>query len=165
MWNLGAVDIDVPVAGAKELEVKSPLMAVQGANVYRIPNYASDTVQLVAGNNGGSAICTGGRSGAGGVKKLGAGTQWLIGTNTYTGQTAVSNGELVVSTVFAGKGNFLTHSATLGVTNLSSASALVSNLVATAGMEFQNVSSTTTPLVLASNVTLGGTCAVKITGT
>jgi hypothetical protein len=56
--------------------------------------------------------------------------------------------------------------ATLGVTNLSSGSALVSNLTVAAGstLEFQNVTSATTPLIAASNVTVNGSCTVKITG-
>ena len=103
-----------------------------------------------------------------GITKVGTGTLTLTGANTYTGNTTVSNGELIVSTVFAGAGNFvITNGATLGITNLSATSALVSNLTAAAGtaLEFQNVSSTTTPFLLASNVALGGSCAVKITGT
>jgi autotransporter-associated beta strand protein len=102
------------------------------------------------------------------LTKVGTGTLTLTGPNAYTGLTTVSNGELVVSTVFGGKGNFwVTNAATLGVTNLSGTSALVSNLTVAAGtaLEFQNVSSTATPLVLASNVAVGGSCTVKITGT
>jgi len=92
----------------------------------------------------------------------------LTGADDYSGTTSVSNGELAVSTAFAGNGNFLiSNGATLGVTNLSSSSSLVSNLVASAGaaLEFFNVSSTTTPLVMASNVAVNGNCAVKTTGT
>jgi autotransporter-associated beta strand protein len=102
------------------------------------------------------------------LTKVGTGTLTLTGPNAYTGLTTVSNGELVVSTVFGGKGNFwVTNAATLGVTNLSGTSALVSNLTVAAGtaLEFQNVSSTATPLVLASNVAVGGSRTVKITGT
>ena len=56
--------------------------------------------------------------------------------------------------------------ATLGVTNVSGGSALVSNLTVAAGskLEFQNVASATTPLIAASNVTVSGSCTVKITG-
>jgi hypothetical protein len=91
----------------------------------------------------------------------------MTGANTYTGQTTVSNGELIVATVFAGNGNFVvTNGATLGITNLSSGSALVSNLTAAAGttLEFFNVSNATTPLVMASNVMISGGCTIKITG-
>ena len=123
---------------------------------------------LTVGNNNSNSTYSGVMSGAGSLTKTGTGTLTLTGTNTYTGQTTVSNGELVVSTVFAGNGKFMmTNGATLGVTNLSNGSALVSNLVAAAGtaLEFFNVSSTATPLVLASNLTLGGSCTLKITGT
>jgi autotransporter-associated beta strand protein len=102
------------------------------------------------------------------LTKVGTGTLLLTGTNIYTGQTTVSNGELVVSTVFAGKGNFVvTTGAALGVTNLSTGSAVVSNLTAAAGttLEFLNVTNTTTPLMVASNLILNGSCTVKITGT
>jgi autotransporter-associated beta strand protein len=100
--------------------------------------------------------------------KVGTGTQVLSGASIYTGQTTVSNGELVVSTAFTGNGNVLVGSgATFGVTNVSSGSALVSNLTAAVGsaLEFQNVASTTTPLIAASNVTINGGCTGKVTGT
>jgi hypothetical protein len=47
------------------------------------------------------------------------------------------------------------------------ASALISNLVSATGtkLEFYNLSNTITPLVQASNVTVGGSCMVRITGT
>ncbi len=103
-----------------------------------------------------------------GLTKVGGGTTTLTGANDYSGTTSVSNGELVVSTAFAGSGNFFVNGgATLGVTNLSRSSALVSNLTVTAGagLEFQNVASTTTPLVAANNITNNGSCNVKIKGT
>src|SRR5208282_3217551 len=65
-------------------------------------------------------------------------------------------------------GNFVvTTGAALGITNLATGSAVVSNLTAAAGttLEFQNVSNTTTPLMVASNLILNGSCTVKITGT
>jgi autotransporter-associated beta strand protein len=104
----------------------------------------------------------------GNLIKAGTGTLTLPGANAYTGQTIVSNGALVISTAFVGKGNFLvTNSATLGVSNLSAASALLSSIVTAAGttLEFLNVSSTTTPPIVASNLTIGGSCVVRITGT
>ena len=91
----------------------------------------------------------------------------LTGANDYSGATTVSSGELLVSTAFAGGGGVVvSRGAALGVTNASIGSAGVGNLAIAAGaeLEFQSVASTTTPLVAASNVIVGGICAVKITG-
>ena len=107
-------------------------------------------------------------SGTVALTKIGSGTLTLTGANTYTAGTAVNAGALVVSTLSLANGSYtVANTATLGVTNLSSGSALVSNLTVSAGsqLEFQNVASTTTPLIAASNVTVSGSCTVTITGT
>ena len=105
--------------------------------------------------------------GTGAVTKVGTGTLTLTGACSYTGPTTVSNGELVVSTVFASQGSCLvTPGAAFGVTNFSSGSGAISNLTLAAGstLELINVSSATTPLLVASNLAVGGSCTVKVTG-
>jgi len=100
--------------------------------------------------------------------KTGDGTQRLTGANNYSGATTVNAGQLLIATASLTKGNYIVNNnGTLGVTNSTGSSALVSNLTVAAGsaLEFQNVASTTTPLVAASNVIVNGSCTVKITGT
>ena len=102
-----------------------------------------------------------------GLTKVGSGKLTLTGANDYNGVTTVSNGELLVSTAFAGGGAVAVSSgAAYGVTNASTGSAQVGNLTFAAGteLEFQGIASTATPLVDTKNLTVGGICAVKITG-
>lgn len=149
--------------------------SLSGAGIIQgnVAGVDSMNVTLLVGGNNNSTVFSGvlhdNKWGTGpvGLTKIGAGTLALTGADDYSGTTTVSNGELIVSTAFLGKGNFIvTNSATLGVTNLSNASALVSNLTVGAGgcLEFFNVSSTATPLISVSNLTIGTGCNVKITG-
>ena len=134
---------------------------------------AGRAVTLNVGGNNASTIYSGIFSGTNGsLVKSGNGTFILTGTNTYNGPTTVSNGELVVSTAFAGHGNFIVgDGATLGVTNLNAtSSAAISNLTLGAtgqpALEFENISSlTTAPFSSAGNLILNATCLVKIIGT
>lgn len=100
--------------------------------------------------------------------KVGSGTLTLLGTNDYTGTTTVNAGELLVSTLSLAKGIYtVAGGATLGVTNVSGGSALVSNLTVSAGsaLEFRGLASTALPLIAASNLTVNGSCALEIIGT
>ena len=127
----------------------------------------------VGGNNhsttfGGVIHNNGWGTGPIGLTKIGSGMLTLTGANDYSGETNVNAGELLISTASLASGDYsVADGATLGVNNTSSGSAPTSNLTLSAGstLEFQGVSSTTTPLIAAGNVTVNGSCAVKITGT
>ncbi|HEU5396268.1 MAG TPA: LamG-like jellyroll fold domain-containing protein, partial [Verrucomicrobiae bacterium] len=103
-----------------------------------------------------------------GLTKVGPGTMTLLGANTYSGSNNITAGKLVISTASLAKGVYLVASnATFGVTNTTTGSATISNLLVAAGsaLEFQRVTNTATPLIAASNLTVNGTCLVKIVGT
>jgi hypothetical protein len=79
--------------------------------------------------------------------------------------TTVDNGSLIVSSAFSGGGNVLVKGgATFGAVNSTGASAQVGTLEANVGatLEFQNVTSATTPLMAANSVVLNGACTVKV---
>lgn len=136
-----------------------------------ISQNSSGTVTLQVGDLGSNDTFSGSMQDGGGalaLTKVGTGTLTLTGANSYSGQTTVSNGELIVSSMFATKGSCLvTNGAIFGVTNLSTTSAAISNLTLAAGcaLEFINVTNLTTPLLTASNLSVGGLCTLKITGT
>jgi autotransporter-associated beta strand protein len=103
-----------------------------------------------------------------GLTKVGAGTMTLLGANTYTGSNNITAGKLIISTASLAKGIYLvTSNATFGVTNTTTGSAAISNLIVTAGsaLEFQRVTNPVTPLIAASNLIVNGSCTVKIIGT
>ena len=103
-----------------------------------------------------------------GLTKVGTGTMTLSGANTYTGPNNITAGKLIISTASLAKGVYLVASnATFGVTNTTTGSATISNLIVAAGsaLEFQRVTNTVTPLIAASNLTVNGSCTVKIIGT
>jgi len=102
------------------------------------------------------------------LTKVGTGTMTLLGANTYTGSNNITAGKLIISTASQAKGIYLVASnATFGVTNTTTGSASISNLIVTAGStwEFQRVTNTVTPLIAASNLIVNGSCVVKIIGT
>jgi fibronectin-binding autotransporter adhesin len=156
------------------------LGGLQGANPAMILNLTEPSdgyaVSLTIGNNSASTFNYSGAladtSGTAGVTKTGSDSQWLLGTNTYTGPTLVNSGELGISTLHAGNGSFTVFDgASLGVTNAgSSLSAQISSLtLGSSGpttVELKNVASTTIPVINCGGALMvNGTSTVKITGT
>jgi fibronectin-binding autotransporter adhesin len=74
---------------------------------------ANGTITLKIGNNGSSAIFSGGLRGSGALTKIGAGTLKLTALSTYGGVTTISNGTLALS----GWGTLANSSAIVVVSN------------------------------------------------
>jgi len=104
-------------------------------------------------------------SSGGTLTKLGSGTLTLSGANTYSGATTVSAGVLEIQGA-PGSGNIsLANSTTLGVTETGPQLTPATLTVGTssgATLEFNNVTSTSTPQIAAGSVSAGGTITVNV---
>jgi autotransporter-associated beta strand protein len=143
-------------------------------NIYNVWTANANTATFVIGNNNtddapifsGALLDNG--NGKIALTKQGAITQTLLGTNNYIGPTTISAGELIVTSLATGAGNYtVNNSGTLGVLNQFNGNSLaMSNLTLAAGsgLDFQNVASASVPLINASNLTLNGSCTMNLTG-
>lgn len=98
------------------------------------------------------------------LTKSGAGVVTLGGNSTYSGLTTISGGRLVFQGAKTGSGNItVASSAALGVTD-SGSQVTPSTLTTSSGsiLEFNNVTSTTTPLLAAGTIASAGTITVNI---
>jgi autotransporter-associated beta strand protein len=111
-------------------------------------------------------FATGLDSSGGTFSKTGANTLTLSGTSSYTGATTVNAGKLVFRGSKSGSGNIsVADGAALGVFATGTQimpSTLSLGSFAGATLEFNNVNSTTTPVISAGTVSAGGTITINI---
>ena len=109
---------------------------------------------------------TAGLSGTGStLTKIGSGTLTLAGTNTYTGLTTVSFGKLVFEGPKTGSGSITVDDfAALGATGGAQLTPATLTVGTNSGaiLEFNNVNSTTTPLIAAGSVSATGTITINV---
>lgn len=99
---------------------------VSAGSIAGAGNYLLSGSELTVGSNNLSTTVSGVISGTGSLVKTGTGTLTLNGANTYTGDTTISSGKLVVNGALNGainiSGGSLGGSGTLGTLNINSGS-------------------------------------------
>ena len=131
------------------------------------PNFSTAAGQAYSINSGGQNVTfTNALTSSGGtLTKLGSGTLTLAGANTYSGLTTVSAGTLEIQGS-AGSGSIsVANSTKLGVTETGpqiTPATLTVGTSSSATLEFNNVSSTTTPPIAAGTISAGGPITVNV---
>ena len=135
-------------------------------NVLDASRFSTAAGQAYRFDTGGQEVTfTNGLSSSGGtLTKLGAGTLTLAGANTYDGTTTISAGKLVIQGTKTGTGNIAVgDSAALTVFTTGTQVTPATLTVGTGStLEFENVSSTTTPPLAAGTVSVGGPISINI---
>lgn len=130
------------------------------------PRFSTEAGQAVRIDTAGQDVTFAGAltSSGGTLTKLGSGTLTLSGANTYNGLTTVSAGKLVIQGP-AGNGNItVANSTALGATGGSQLQpgTLTVGTSGSATLEFNNVTSTTTPLIAAGTISAGGPITINV---
>ena len=155
-----------------------------GSSNQALTDQASASVSLTIGNNNGTATYSGVLSGGGSIIKTGTGTQTLSGANTYSGNTTINAGTLLVNnssgsgtgtgSITVNSGGTLGGSGTVtGTVNVSAGGHLAPGAASTAVLTAGNVtlSSTSNFDIVINSSTAGSgydqlyaTGAVTLTG-
>jgi autotransporter-associated beta strand protein len=99
------------------------------------------------------------------LTKLGSGSLTLAGANTYNGATTVSAGKLVIQGAQGSGAITVANSAALGVNQggqTITPASLTVGTSASATLEFNNVSSTSTAAIVTGPVSVGGTITINV---
>jgi len=144
------------------------LGALGGTVALNLNNAQLPVISTLNLGNSTGASYSGVLAGVFNLNESGSGTQALVGANTYSGNTVISNGTLVISTLHAGNGNFTVRDgAGLSITNRGASSAAVASLTLGAStLTFQQVASTTAALFASGGaLTVNGASTIVISGT
>ena len=104
-------------------------------------------------------------SSGGTLNKVGPGILTISGANSYNGGTTVSAGKLEVQGAMSSGNISVQNSAILGVTETGpqlTPGTLTVGTTSFAGLEFNNVTSTTTPAIVAGSISAGGPIQVNV---
>lgn len=154
-----------PLGVGSTISFAGGALGFSAANSYDYsPRFSTAAGQAYSFDTGGQLVTfTNALISSGGtLTKSGSGTLTLTGANTYSGATTVNGGRLVIEGASASGSITVANFGALGAKTGATVSPTTLTLGTSTALEFNNVTSTTTPIMTPGSITAGGAVTINV---